>query len=216
MNFSYRLIYTTGAKTAQEIGYVNKCYHLWASEFGADLASRGAKLNHDEFQRARVIAVVLKDDEVAGFHLYSPFDLRESSSLDHSYVRAMSEEAKTKLLEKNINSFLAMEYLTVAPGFRTKEAGGPKVAELIVRLGLKVMNELNLEGALGIARMDRKVNFLGDLIGFTEIAQISKYNNLCSVMVMSKYETPREADDFTKKTVETLWGGMPQTSKIAA
>ncbi|WP_413587496.1 hypothetical protein [Bdellovibrio sp. HCB274] len=216
MNFSYRLIYTIGAKTEQEISYVNKCFHLWSTEFGADLASRGAKLNHDEFQRARVIAVVLKDDEVAGFHLYSPFDLRESSSLEHSYVRAMSEEAQVQLKERGINSFLAMEYLTVAPGFRSKEAGGPKVAELIVRLGLKVMNELGLEGALGIARMDRKVNFLGDLIGFTEIAQISKYNNLCSVMVMSKYETPKEADEFTRKTIDAMWGGKPQSRKIAA
>lgn len=216
MNFSYRLIYTLGSKTQQEIDYVNKCFRLWTEEFGADLASRGAKLNHDEFQRARVIAVVCKDDEVVGFHLYSPFDLREDSSREHSYIRAIPDDVKVKLREHQINSFMAMEYLTVAPAYRSRDAGGPKVAELIIRLGLKVMNELGVDAAVGIARVDRKVNFLGEIIGFSEFAQITKYNNQCAVMVFGKQNKLIESDEFTKRTVDALWTEKYQPRKIAA
>jgi hypothetical protein len=216
MNFSYRLIYTLGSKTQQEIELTNKCFNLWAAEFGADLASRGAKLNYDEFQRARVIAVICKGDEVAGFHLYSSFDLREDSSREHSYIRAIPDDVKVKLREHQINSFMAMEYLTVAPAFRSREAGGPKVAEMIIRLGLKVMNELGVDASVGIARVDRKVNWLGEIIGFSEFAQITKYNNQCAVMVFGKENKLIESDDFTKRTVDSLWNDKYQPRKIAA
>ena len=216
MNFSYRLMYNSGPKSPDEIQITNQCFELWASEFSRDLESRGAKLNLDEFHRARLLAVVQSGDKVAGFHLYSTFDFREVCSVEHSYMKNLSDPVKDRLKEKGVNNFMAMEYLTVAPNFRGKDAGGPKIAEIIIRLGLKVMNDMGADAALGVARVDRKVNFLGEVIGFSEVAQITKYNNACAVMVFDKNNEPIRGDDFTHHTVETLWNNKSAYKRIAA
>ncbi|WP_413557285.1 hypothetical protein [Bdellovibrio sp. HCB209] len=216
MNFSYRLIYTLATKTEQEVQLINKCYALWADEYGKDLASRGATLNRDEFQRARVIAVITRGDDLVGFHQYSVFDLREQSSLAHSYVRALGEDVVKKLTENKITSFMALEYLTVAPEFRGRAAAGPKISEILIRLGLRVMRELGADASVGIARIDRKVNSTADNIGFSEVAQITKYNNPCGVVVFSKNDEVIPSDDFTNRTVEMLWTDKLKVAKIAA
>ncbi|UYL08200.1 hypothetical protein B9G69_014200 [Bdellovibrio sp. SKB1291214] len=216
MNFSYHLIYTLAAKTEEEVNLVNKCYALWADEYGKDLASRGATLNRDEFQRARVLAIIMDGSELVGFHQYTVFDLREICSHEHSYVRALGQEVLSKMLDQKIKSFMAMEYLTVAPSFRGKGRGGPKISEIIIRLGLRVMNELGADAALGIARIDRKVNSTGDAMGWRQLAEIKKYNNPCAVMLFEKTYKEIPSDDFTNRLVDSLWIEKHKVAKIAA
>jgi hypothetical protein len=216
MNFSYHLVYTLAPKTEKEIELLNRCYALWVDEYGKDLASRGATLNRDEFQRARVLAVITSGDELVGFHQYSVFDIREDSSRDHSYLRALGQEVVTKLGDAKIKSFMAMEYLTVAPAFRYKGRTGPKISEIIIRLGLRVMNELGADAAIGIARIDRKVNTTGDAMGWSQIAEITKYNNQCAVMLFEKNFKEIPSDDFTNRTVDMLWAEKYKIAKIAA
>lgn len=216
MNFSYHLVYTLAAKTEEEVELVNKCYALWTEEYGKDLASRGATLNRDEFQRARVLAIITSGKELVGFHQYSIFDLRENSSRDHSYVRGLGEDVVSKLTEANIQTFMALEYLTVAPAFRSKGGSGPKISEILIRLSTRVMRELGADAALGIARIDRKVNSTADNIGFSEIAQIAKYNNPCGVVIFDKSYKILPSDDFTNHIVDKLWADKYKIAKIAA
>ncbi|MGZ3772960.1 MAG: hypothetical protein ACXVCY_04240 [Pseudobdellovibrionaceae bacterium] len=215
MSLFYKIIDTLSPKTNDEIKIINKCFSMWINTFGADLSSRGAVLNKDEFHRARILAVLITDtNEVAGFHLYCPFFLNESPSLEHSYLKVIPEEIKENMLQRKIHSLMAMEYLTVAPSFRKSESGGPNIAQIIVRLGLKVMNNLNLDAAIGIARIDRKVNFLGETIGFETLGEIEKFNNKCSIMLFPKNKKAKKTDEFTEKMIDSLWN-QKQIKKAA-
>lgn len=214
MELSYRLIDMTSHRSEEEVQLVNTCFQHWYGIFSQDVEARGATLNKDEFHRAKILAVLQSGDAVAGFHLYSMFDLREQPSLAHSYLKALPDAAKSLMLDRGVHSVMAMEYLTVTPEYRSKEYAGVKIAELVIRLGLHVLSDLGLDSALGVARADRKVNTLGDSIGFEEIALMEKYNNKCNLMLFDRKRCELLGNPFTLKAVENLWNQRHQSGRV--
>ncbi|MBV2169419.1 MAG: hypothetical protein KUL82_12000 [Bdellovibrio sp.] len=213
MELSYRLIDMTSHRTDEEVRLVNTCFQHWYDIFSKDVEARGATLNEDEFHRARVLAVLQSEDAVVGFHLYSIFDLRELPSKRHSYLKGIPESAKSVIDERGSRSLMAMEYLTVCPDYRAEMIAGARAAELIVRLGLKVLNSLGLDAAIGVARVDRKVNSLADSIGCEEIMLMEKYNNKCSLMYFDRRIHVAKGNPFVMNMVETLWNQRNQGSR---
>lgn len=206
MELKYHTIDMTGHHSNEEVALINKSFLIWYEAFQADLQSRGVNLNKAEFHRARILAILEFNGQVAGFHLYSVFDLRELPSLSHPYLSGLPEETKTILSNRGSRSLMAMEYLTVTPEFRSVEVfPGVKVAELLVRLGLKVMEALNLDAAIGVARIDRKVNSLADSIGCEEVSLLEKYNNKCSLMYFDRRIHKAIGSLHVLRLVDEIW-----------
>lgn len=221
MDLSYRLIDMSRHRTDEEVEIVNKCYETWFEIFNKDLESRGAQLNKDEFQRARFLAVLQGDQKPIGFHLYGVFDIREKSSLNHGYFRSLPEETKQTIAARGTRSILTLEYLTVFEPYRALEAQGVRMGEVITRLGLKLMEHLQIDGALGVARMDRRVKSIGDQLGAEELALMEKYNNKCALMYFDRRQHKIVGSHFLMKFIEDLWNSRTETThepvkKIAA
>lgn len=134
----------------------------------------------------------------------------ELPSQSHNYLRGIPEDAKNVLKERGSRSLMAMEYLTVCPDYRAEVIAGARAAEMIVRLGLKVMNSLGLDAAIGVARVDRKVNSLADSIGCEEIMLMEKYNNKCSLMYFDHRFHTAKGNPFVMNMVENLWKNRNQ------
>lgn len=211
MDLSYRLIDMSRHHTDEEVQIINKCYETWFEIFNKDLESRGAQLNRDEFQRARVLAVLQLNGDPIGFHLYGIFDIRERPSLDHGYFRSLPEETKQTIFNRGTRSILTLEYLTVFEPYRSLEVQGVRMGEVITRLGLRLMEHLQLDGALGVARMDRRVKSIGDHLGAEELALMEKYNNKCSLMYFDRHQHTIAGGPFLIKFIEDLWNSRTET-----
>jgi hypothetical protein len=212
MNLTYRIIDMSGHHSDDEVQIVNKCYQQWFEIFNKDLESRGAQLNKDEFQRARVLAVLQLDGQPIGFHLYGVFDIREESSLNHGYFRSLPEATKATIYERGTRSILTLEYLTVFEGHRTLETQGVRMGEVITRLGLKLMEHMGLDAALGVARMDRRVKSIGDHLGAEELALMEKYNNKCSLLYFDRHQHTTLGSPFLLKFIDDLWNSRTDHS----
>lgn len=216
MAYTYTIIDNSIPKSPDEILLINGCFKIWKKYFEEDLSSRGETLNLNEFHRARYYAILMCDTEIAGFHLYSVFDYREDSSRSHTYMSAIHPVANS-IFKENKQSMLSMEYLTVAEKFRKRNPGihhseAGNIAETVIRLGLRFGRELGCEVAIGVARQDRKVNKLGEKIGFTDYDTIVKYENPCSIMAMDLSSTEKSEDELAIARVENLWRSRTQRS----
>ena len=205
MDLSYRLIDMSSHHSEEEVRIINMCYETWFEIFNKDLESRGAQLNKDEFQRARVLAVLQLSGEPIGFHLYGVFDIREKSSLNHAYFRSLPEDTKAIIAQRGSKSILTLEYLTVFEAYRALEVQGVRMGEVITRLGLRLMEHLQLDAALGVARMDRRVKSIGDHLGAEELALMEKYNNKCSLLYFDRHQHQIQGNPFLLKFIEDLW-----------
>ena len=206
MELKYYMIDMTSHHSEAEVNIINRCYDHWFEAFQADLQSRGMNLNKSEFHRARVLAVLECDGHIAGFHLYSVFDLRELPSQNHVYIEGLPAATKQEISNRGSRSLMAMEYLTVTPDFRSIDvSAGIKSAELLIRLGLKVMESLGLDAAIGVARIDRKVNSLADRIGCEEVSLMEKYNNKCSLMYFDRRHHRVVGALHVLRFVDELW-----------
>lgn len=210
LTFSYKIINNSNIKNEEEIKILNQCFLMWSSYFGEDLLSRGEILNQSEFHRARYFGILMCHGVIAGFHLYCLFDLREDFSKNHSYFKPL--QSLCDKIKQQGNSVFTMEYLTVAEGYR-KNASGLDVAELVVRLGLKLARDLGCDLALGVARQDRKVDELGIKIGFDSLGVITKYENRCSVMLFPTNRKETSGDDILNYRVDALWNGRSGFNK---
>ena len=220
MDLKYRIIDMSKHHSEEEVFLVNKCYDTWFEIFNKDLESRGAQLNKDEFQRSRVLAVLLDGEQPVGFHLYGVFDLREKASLNHAYFRSLPESAKDGMYKRGTSSLLSMEYLTVLERYRTQEVHGARFGEIISRLGLKVMEYLGVDAALGVGRMDRKVNSLAEHFGAEVLCLLEKYNNKCCLLYFDRRQHRLEGNPMLLKFVDSLWSERQENSlklnKVAA
>ncbi len=212
MELKYRTIDMTSHHSEDEVKIINQCFEYWAQAFQQDLQTRGVELNRSEFHRAKILAILKCDNRIAGFHLYSVFDLREAPSLSHAYLAGYPEETKNYLLQKGSKSLMAMEYLTVTPDFRSKQFDGVRAAEVLIRLGLRVLESLSLDAAVGVARVDRKVNAMGVSIGFEEVSNMEKYNNKCSLMYFDRH-IHREIPSVQQNMIMRLWENRHEANK---
>lgn len=205
MDLNYRIIDMSKHHSDEEVHLVNRCYENWFEIFNKDLESRGAQLNRDEFHRARILAVLLDGTKPIGFHLYGVFDLREKPSMEHGYLRSLPENTKDIMRQRGTSSLLTMEYLTVFAEYRTQEIHGARFGEIISRLGLKVMNYLGVHAALGIGRMDRKVNTLAEHFGAEVLCMLEKYNNKCCLLYFDRRQHKLEGNPMLLNFVDSLW-----------
>lgn len=220
MGLNYRIIDMSRHHSDEEVHLVNLCYEKWFEIFNKDLESRGAQLNKDEFQRARILAVLQDKNEIVGYHLYGVFDLREKASLQHGYLRSLPEEAKATMFERGTRSLLTMEYLTVFDQYRTQEVQGARFGEIISRLGLKVMDHLGVDAALGVGRMDRKVNSLAEHFGAEVLCLLEKYNNKCCLLYFDHRQHALVGNPMLLKLIDNLWDqrqtNLPKLDRKAA
>ena len=80
----------------------NNVYSFWKEFWVKVLKDNESKevLNCDAFNRPLVTALLHNDSEIAGLHMYSTFDLRQQSHVEHSYFSQSYPPSFLERLEK--------------------------------------------------------------------------------------------------------------------
>ena len=189
------------------IGLQNQVYRSWFAEWQKVFSSnsRDFKPSADDFLRQDMMAVILSGEKIVGFHFYSFFNLLRLEMSEHSYFDQIEKSSFENLRIKNLANVMSMEYLTVLPDFRKKEAFFPW-GEILISLGLKVLNSSEGQVAFGTPRSDVKVNKMGEKLGFQTLqSAILKYDYKCEVMYYPRGNDSVHPEAIVENQISTLW-----------
>lgn len=186
------------------IELIEQSYSLWESAYSEILKSSGETLNPDAFWRSKILAVIEKDNQVVGMHLYNSFDLRIRSINKHSYFSHIHSEKVEEIKSSNINSLMSCEFLTVHPSHRGKKID-ISMAEVIVGLCSKVLTHSPWDALIGISRVDFKVDKMSAKIGANSFGETKRHNIDCKLVLAKKDQIKKIEHKETLAFVERLW-----------
>ena len=199
----------------------NKVYEAWKISFTEVVESAGGTLDPDDFFRNDMVTAVTHNDEVVGLSTMTMFDLKLRSSHDHHYVRALEKSTVAKLENDGLNRLISIEYLNVLPAYR-KSNSSVRWTEVLIGLGLKVMDDSVADIIMGTPRTDVKVINVCKNLEAIEIQEpILKMNYPCAVVIFPKNPKRKFADPITAQYVESLYrnrivtGAHPFENKIS-
>ncbi|WP_413558619.1 hypothetical protein [Bdellovibrio sp. HCB209] len=190
--------------TADTVQLSNDVYQLWKNVYTEVLGKVGEPLNADDFHRCDVIVALTDDNKVFGFHLYSSFDLRSDALRDHHYMKAFDEAIIQKFQSRGINTMMSMEYLTVAPEYRSRSSD-VNWSELIIALGSKVMEAGPWDCLVGTARRDLNVRRKAAHSGANYFGSVIKMNYECEILMTKRGEVEQFADPKKADLLEKMW-----------
>lgn len=201
--YKYHLI-ELGNIFDSSIDLVEQSYGLWEKTYSEILRESGEALNPDAFWRSRILAVIEKDSEVVGMHLYNSFDLRIKSISKHSYFSHIDTNKVEEVKSSRINSLMSCEFLTVHPNYRGKKID-ISMAEVIVGLCSKVLTHSPWDALIGISRIDYKVDKMSAKIGANSFGDTKRHNIDCKLVLAKKDQIKKIDHKETLELVETLW-----------
>jgi hypothetical protein len=180
-------------------------YAAWRNSFTEVVESAGGKLDPDDFFRNDLVSAVLHNDEVVALSTMTMFDLRLTSSHEHHYVRALQGSTVQRLQQDQLHRLISIEYLNVLPAWR-KSHSNVRWTEVMIGLGLKVMDDSVADIIMGTPRTDVKVlNVCKDLEAIEVQEPISKMNYPCAVVIFHKNHARKFKDAVTAQYVEGLY-----------
>lgn len=182
----------------------NEVYRLWRAVYSDVLGKVGEPLNADDFHRNDVVVCLTDNGKVFGFHLYSVFDLRSEALCDHHYMKAFDALTLQKFRDRGIRTIMSMEYLTVAPEYRSRSSG-MNWSEIIIALGSQLMQESPWDCWVGTARKDLRVRQRAEKSGTTYFGSVMKMNYECEVLMTQKGEVSPLPDPEMRSLVDRLW-----------
>ncbi len=190
--------------SADTIQLSNDVYELWKTVYKDVLGKVGEPLNPDDFHRCDVIVALTDDNKVFGFHLYSSFDLRSNALRDHHYMKAFDDIIIGKFKARGINNMMSMEYLTVAPEYRSRNSE-VNWSEIIIALGSKVMEAGPWDCLVGTARRDLNVRRKAAKSGSNYFGSVIKMNYECEILMIKRGEVRALEDAKAALLLEQLW-----------
>lgn len=183
----------------------NKVYDAWKISFTEVVESAGGKLDPDDFFRNDLVTAVTHQGEVVGLSTMTMFDLKLHSSHEHHYVQALNKSTVAKLQSDGQNRLISIEYLNVLPAYR-KSNSNVRWTEVLIGLGLKVMDDSVADIIMGTPRTDVKVLNVCKNLEAIEVQQpILKMNYPCAVVIFNKNPERQFVDPITAQYVEGLY-----------
>lgn len=186
----------------------NRAYVFWKNFWinVLEMNNSNESLNLDSFYRPYITTLLHNEDEIAGMHMYSAFDLRQISHKEHSYFQlSYPNEFLTSLYESGVESLLTMEFLTVSPNWR-KSLIGFSLAEVIMSLGIKIFQSLDIDCFITLARADVKVPDLLRKINFTRYGEmLQRHNTPCEAMLLNRKDVISHPDARIDNLVNKFW-----------
>lgn len=189
----------------------DKAFQNWRNIFKAEKESRNLTLNEDDFWDARIIAVIMDENEVVGSHIYNVYDFRTQAPKAHSYIKNFTDLKIQELRKKKLIKFMTMEYLCVNPKYRGR-TNGFSWAEIIIGLGFQVLLHSEWEAGGGIARQDVKVDQMASKMGAHGIAKITLNNTPCDVMYAARSEVKPNENPLAEDMIQKLWTEVKNSS----
>ncbi|WP_374073870.1 hypothetical protein [Bdellovibrio bacteriovorus] len=180
----------------------NQVYETWKSVYAGIFDS----LHTEDYYRNEIIACIkdMEANKIVAFHMYSCFDSRAVSHMEHRYMEPFTPELITQFEKEGASTYMSLEYLGVNPEYRTNVTG-IKFADLTISLGLRVFENSPWDGLLAVARMDYKIHEKAQQMGMRPIGHILRAQYPCELLFLKKNETRALQDPFLAKMVDQLW-----------
>lgn len=202
--FKYYL-FTPSYVANQHTETFNKVYQTWKNSFTELLSASGAKVDPDDFFRNTYVGAVMRNEDVVCSSTMTMFDLRHLAARDHHYIQALKPGTIDKLKEQNIFRLISIEYLNVLPEWR-KSHSQILWTEVLIGLGLKMMDESPADAILGMPRTEVKVVNVCLNLEAREIQEpIMKMNYPCAIVIFDKKEKRQFKNEVTNQYVHSLW-----------
>jgi hypothetical protein len=182
---------------------VNDIYSLWKETFGRVLERAGAELDIGDFFRSHNAGVLMYQDEVVAFNLFTNFNFQLHAHRDHPYFESLDAETIEAVTSKS-GKVMTMEYFTVSPLWR-KQNKEIHWGEILAGLGLHYMDHSCVELGVGTPRTDLKVDQMCERLGASIRGYVSKMNYECAVVVFEKKKQRAFENPLTRHWVNRLW-----------
>lgn len=207
-NFQYYLMPGKCPKNFEHIPFYNRIYTYWKI-FWEDILKNldgTTKINSDEFLRQDIVPVIMNGDEIVAIHLYTTFDLRCQTSIDHSYIAGNYPHSFIeRLMEREATHLMSMEYLTVSPSWR-KSRLGYSMAHVLLGLGLNVLKYEGLDAGIAPTRQDYKMHELAYTYGFDQIIpDVMMHNVKCDLVACFPQNIKHHPNLQVNRVVHELW-----------
>ncbi|CAN5510280.1 hypothetical protein BH10BDE1_BH10BDE1_13530 [soil metagenome] len=176
---------------------------IWLEIF-TDVGSPEA-MNPEGFFRADLIPVILHDRKIAAFYVATIYSLQPSWLRDHSYFSIYSKTTSDKLLARGVRNVMSYEFMTVLPEWR-KSLSGFSLAGMLGELGQHIRDELGCDAAVGVARLQTKVDQIAQDVGaFTLEKNVRRGNLVCEIVACMKDSDRPHPDPQVHAAAEHLW-----------
>jgi hypothetical protein len=203
MNFKYHLIDLSYIHD-EDVRLVDEAYALWESTYAPIVQAAQEKLEPDCFWRSKILAVITKEQELVGLHLYNAFDLNCEKILTHKYMCQLSLEKVSLFKEIGIRRLMSGEYLTVHPAYRGKP-NGISWAEVIVGLSTKVFLNSPWDTIIGVSREDFKVDQMTMNLGGQNQGMLKRHEVNCKIIVAQKNDIKSDVPSEKEELINRLW-----------
>ena len=183
----------------------NTIYDAWKTSFTEVVEGAGGTLDPDDFFRNDIVTAITHNEEVVGMSTMTMFDLNLRSSHEHHYIRALEGSTVDRLQREGLHRLISIEYLNVLPAWR-KSHSHVRWTEVLIGLGLKVMDDSAANIIMGTPRTDVKVIDVCKNLEAIEVQPpILKMNYPCAVVIFHKNPVRRFGDATTGQYVERLY-----------
>ncbi len=189
----------------------NLVYSEWKNSFTELLLASGARLNPDDFYRSHSILAVLHQNQVVALQTMTAFDTRLDCTSDHHYWQELQRTTLEHLKNEGVRRVFSLEYLNVLPAWR-KTSNRIRWSEVMIALGLTMMDNSEADGLIGTPRIDAKVLDICCHLNCRQIQEpIQKMNYPCSVVFFPKERQRTFRDPTTQIYVDQLYANRVDT-----
>ncbi len=185
----------------------DQLYRVWKETWVKVFTEVGSPQawNADTFFRCDLLPVILHNGKIAAFFVATVYPLQPAVLSDHSYFSIFSKSATEKLRKHGVRNVMSYEYMTVLPAWR-KVPLGFSLGAVLGELGLKIRDELHCDAAVGVARLQHKVDQLAHAIGgFTLEKEARRGNLICEVVGFLKENDRPYPQTSVHDLVVELW-----------
>lgn len=196
-------------------GFHDRVYAFWKSFWISVLKQNETSHtpNPDNFYRQDYIGVFMHGDRIIAMHSHSFFDLRFLASREHSYFTDFfTHEYLASLVANGVHRVISMEMYSVDPEWRSSKLG-VSLAAVMMGLGLKLAAESQVDGAVGIARMDLGVDRLVEKQGAVPLgSERMIYNTLCRQIFFHSKAIRPHPDEKVRSLTDFFWSNRIQAT----
>ncbi len=183
---------------------LNRVFDMWDQTFTQVARKNQQILDPGEFFRSHHVGVLMFEDEIVGFNLFTFFDLSLLATTRHAYFQALGTCSPTRLNSEKIKRILTMEYFTLAPQWRRQLQETPW-GEIITGMGLKFLDKSSADAVLGTPRMDLRVHEMCYRLGAYNFQDpVKRLNYECAVVLFPKVAQRTFSHPLTRLWVKNL------------
>ncbi len=206
-----RYVFLTGKMSpdSQYFELYKNVYKLWSQTWKKAFTDVGSPeaYSADDFYRQDIIPVIAKGNEPLAAHFYTFFHTENPAAMDHHYFEIFPPSLIQRLKSQGVRSLMSMEYLTVNYHYR-RSVVGFSLAEVLVSLGARVMQESEVDGAVGVAVKAAGVDQLASKMNYRlEVDNVQRGSLQCCIMsgITGQNEIGVHPDPVIGKFIDQLW-----------